>query len=41
MVNQRRAEREEAYHLERIRRIVNQRTPPPFPLELVETYQEE
>lgn len=41
MVNQRRAEREEAYHLERIRRIVNQRLPPPFPLELVETSQEE
>ena len=41
MVNQRRAEREEAYHLERIRRIVNQRLPPPFPMELVETPQEE
>lgn len=41
MVNQRRAEREEAYHLERIRRIVNHRLPPPFPLELVQTPEEE
>ena len=41
MVRQQRAEREEAYHLERIRRVVNQRLPPPVPLGLAETPQEE
>jgi hypothetical protein len=41
IVNQKRAEREEAYHLERIRRIVSKRTPPPVPWQLVDTPQEE
>ena len=41
IVRQQRAEREEAYHLERIRRIVKQRLPPPVPRGLVETRQEE
>jgi hypothetical protein len=41
IVNQKRAEREEAYHLERIRRIVSKRAPPPVPWQLVDTPQEE
>lgn len=41
IVNQKRADREEAYHLERIRRIVSKRTPPPIPWELVDEVQEE
>jgi hypothetical protein len=41
IVRQQRAEREEAYHLERIRRIVQQRLPPPIPFDLAETTQEE
>ena len=41
VVNQKRAERDEVYHLERIRRIVSKRTPPPVPWQLVDTPQEE
>ncbi len=41
IVNQKRAEREEVYHLERIRRIVSKRAPPPVPWQLVDTPQEE
>jgi hypothetical protein len=41
IVNQKRSEREEAYHLERIRRIVSKRTPPPVPWGLVDEVQEE
>jgi hypothetical protein len=41
IVRQQRAERDEAYHLERIRRIVQQRLPPPIPFDLAETTQEE
>jgi hypothetical protein len=40
-VRQQRAQREERYHIERIRRIVSHRRPPPVPWELVETPQEE
>ena len=41
VVRQQRSQREEAYHLERIRRIVTLRRPPPVPLDLVDTPQEE
>ena len=41
IANQKRAERDEVYHLERIRRIVSKRTPPPVPWQLVDTPQEE
>ena len=41
VVRQQRAQREEAYHLERIRRIVSLRRPPPKPLDIVDILQEE
>ena len=41
IVNQKRADREEAYHLERIRRIVSKRSPPPLPQGFVDEVQEE
>ncbi|MEC7600176.1 MAG: hypothetical protein VYB23_01895, partial [Candidatus Thermoplasmatota archaeon] len=41
IVRNQRAQREEAYHLERIRRIVSHRRPPPKPWDLVDTLQEE
>ena len=41
MVRQQRAQRDESYHLERIRRIVSHRLPPPVPLEILEAHQEE
>jgi hypothetical protein len=41
VVRQQRAQREEAYHLERIRRIVSLRRPPPKPLDIVDIPQEE
>ncbi|MEC8168359.1 MAG: hypothetical protein VX052_05015 [Candidatus Thermoplasmatota archaeon] len=41
IVRNQRAQREEAYHLERIRRIVSHRRPPPKPRDLVDTLQEE
>ena len=41
IVRQQRKEREEAYHLERIRRIVTPRIPPPKPLVFLEIHQEE
>ena len=41
VVRQQRAQREEAYHLERIRRIVSLRRPPPKPFDLVDISQEE
>jgi hypothetical protein len=41
VVRQQRAQREEAYHLERIRRIVSLRRPPPKPFDLVDIPQEE
>ena len=41
VVRQQRSQREEAYHLERIRRIVSHRRPPPKPFDLVDTLQEE
>ena len=41
VVRQQRSQREEAYHLERIRRIVSLRRPPPVPLDLMDISQEE
>ena len=41
VVRQQRAQRDEAYHLERIRRIVSLRRPPPKPFDLVDIPQEE
>jgi len=41
IVNQKRSESEEAYHLERIRRIVSKRTPPPVPWGPMDEVQEE
>ena len=41
VVRNQRAQREEVYHLERIRRIVAHRRPPPKPVELVDILQEE
>mgnify|MGYP001260253671 FL=1 len=41
VVRQQRAQREEVYHLERIRRIVSLRRPPPKPLDIVDIPQEE
>ena len=41
VVRQQRAQRQEAYHLERIRRIVSHRRPPPKPFDLVDIPQEE
>ena len=41
VVRQQRAQREEAYHLERIRRIVSLRRPPPKPFDLADISQEE
>ena len=41
VVRNQRAQREEVYHLERIRRIVSHRRPPPKPWELVDILQEE
>ncbi|RJU96597.1 MAG: hypothetical protein DWC10_06295 [Candidatus Poseidoniales archaeon] len=40
-VRQQRFQRQEAYHLERIRRIVSYRQPPPIPQDIMETRQEE
>jgi len=40
-VRQQRVQRVEAYHLERIRRIVSYRQPPPIPWDIMETHQEE
>ncbi|MFZ8906778.1 MAG: hypothetical protein ACO2Y2_05420 [Poseidonia sp.] len=41
VVRNQRAQREEVYHLERIRRIVTHRRPPPKPWDLVDILQEE
>lgn len=41
VVRQQRAQREEAYHLERIRRVVSLRRPPPKPWDIVDISQEE
>ena len=41
VVRNQRAQREEAYHLERIRRVVTHRRPPPKPWDLVDILQEE
>ena len=41
VVRNQRAQREEAYHLERIRRVVSHRRPPPKPWDLVDILQEE
>ncbi len=41
VVRQQRAQREEAYHLERIRRLVSLRRPPPRPFDLADIPQEE
>ena len=41
VVRQQRSQREEAYHLERIRRIVSLRRPPPVPFDLMDISQEE
>jgi hypothetical protein len=41
VVRQQRSQREEAYHLERIRRIVSLRRPPPVPFDLMDIPQEE
>ena len=41
VVRQRRAQRDEIYHLERIKRIVSLRRPPPKPWDLSDTSREE
>ena len=41
VVRNQRAQREEVYHLERIRRVVSHRRPPPKPWDLVDILQEE
>ena len=41
VVRQQRLQREEAYHLEKIRRIVHQRLPPPVPQDLLQSQEEQ
>jgi hypothetical protein len=41
VVRQQRLQREEAYHLEKIRRIVHQRLPPPVPQDLLQPQEEQ
>jgi len=41
VVRQQRLQREEAYHLEKIRRIVHQRLPPPVPRDLLQSPEEQ